>query len=61
MIEWDYERLMTTGDEKMGDSDCRLFGAAEEAGTSGERINMNLPIRGRADSFKWPLGTLACL
>lgn len=33
----------------------------EEAVTSGERINMNLPIRGRVDSSKWPVGTLACL
>lgn len=38
-----------------------LLCAPEEAVTSGERINMNLPIRGRVDSFKWPLGTLACL
>lgn len=35
--------------------------ALKEAVTSGERINMNLPFRGHADSSKWPLGALACL
>lgn len=38
-----------------------LVCAPEESGNSGERINMNLLIRGRVDSSKWPLGTLACL
>lgn len=44
------ERWMrTTGNKKMGDGNfvCDQRGA-------GGRINMNLPIRRRAESSKWP-------
>lgn len=63
LIEWRYERLIETGNEKTGDTNTNGCTSAvdEEAVTSGKRINMNLPLRGHVDSSKWPLGTWACL